>query len=142
MTVAIETQDRSATRRVIEAAPHVVLDPVEKRKLDGCLAVSTHVYLGLVDGEYACCWGLIPPSIMGDRAYLWLHTSALVEQNKFVFVRHSQRCVEKMLEEYQEIVGFCKPENEAAIRWIKWLGAEFIEPYGTRADFIIKRKTN
>lgn len=142
MTVAIETQDRAATRRVIEAAPHVNLDEIEKQKIDACLAISTHVYLGLVDGEYACCWGLIPPTVMGDRAYLWLHTSSLVEQNKFVFVRRSQRCIEAMLKEYSEIVGFCKPGNEQAIRWIKWLGAEFAEPARGRVDFVIRRKPN
>lgn len=139
MTVAIE---RANTKRVIEAAPKEVLDAIDKRKLEKCLVVSTHVYLGLVDGEYACCWGLIPPSLMGDKAYLWLHTSALVEQNKFVFVRHSQCCVEKMLEEYHELIGFCVPSNEAAIRWIQWLGGEFQPERMGRKDFVIRKKQN
>lgn len=124
---------------MIEAASHISMTETEAKALNSCLVISSDVFVGLVDGEYACCWGLVPPTLMSDRAYLWLHTSSLVEEHKFLFVRHSQRWMEKALYLYDEIIGFCKPDNAAAIRWVEWLGGEFKRPFGTRADFVIRR---
>lgn len=139
MTVAISVIDREALRRLIQSSPHVRMEDSEFRMLDACLVISTNVFVGLVDGQYACCWGLVPPTIMSDRAYLWLQTSSLLEEHKFLFVRHSQRWIEDALLLYEEIVGFCRPDNASAIRWIEWLGGEFKRPFGSRADFVIRR---
>lgn len=105
-----------------------------------CLHVSIAIYAGYVDGEVACIWGLVPPSLMSDRAYLWLLTTELVKDHQFVFVRASQRAMEKMLEEYSEIVGHTNVNNDRGIRWLKWLGAEFQEPKGLAIPFIIRRQ--
>lgn len=116
------------------------MDSVVWTKLSAVLAVSDEVYVGLIDGEYVCCWGLIPPSMMSDKAYLWLQTTPEIEEYKFLLVRHSQRCVEVMLETYEELVGFCTPENTQAIKWIEWLGGEFKPLAFGRRDFVIRRK--
>lgn len=138
MTAAYEACDRSMVRQLVEQSGY--LDEMEQSKLNACLTISHQVFIGLVDGKYACCWGLIPKSLMSDRAYLWLQTTPLVEERKFLFVRHSQRWVEQSLKDYGEIVGFCRPENALAIRWIEWLGGEFQRPFGIRADFVIRRR--
>lgn len=107
-----------------------------------CMAMSEKCWVGLVDGELACLWGLIPPTIMSEQAYLWLVVTPLVEDHKFVFVRHSQIMVKRMLEEYPRIVGHTAISNDRGIRWLKWLGATFSEPKGALMPFVIRRKAD
>lgn len=105
-----------------------------------CMLRSVEVRYGLVDGELACVWGLIPPTLLSSNAYLWLHTTELVEDHKFLFVRHSQRYVEEMLRHFPKIVGDCLIGNSSARRWLEWLGAEFYPPVGGRWPFVIRAK--
>lgn len=86
---------------------------------------SIEVQLGLIDGKPACVWGLIPPTLLSTTAYLWLLTTDIVAEHKFLFVRHSQRYIEEALRIYPEIVGDVIVPNLSAVRWIKWLGGVF-----------------
>jgi len=101
---------------------------------------SEEVRYGMVDGKIACVWGLIPPTLLSNKAYLWLLTTDIVAEHKFLFVRHSQRYVEEALKQYPIIVGDCLIGNASAMRWLRWLGAEFGEPDGGRIPFMIKAK--
>lgn len=139
MSGAIQAVDRSQIPNLVRLA-EPFMDEFDLQKLGVMLTISQSVFVGLVDGQYACCWGLVPPSALSDKAYLWLQTTPLVEERKFLLVRQSQRWMEWALTEYSEIIGFCKPDNALAIRWIKWLGGEFKEPAFGRADFVIRRK--
>jgi hypothetical protein len=89
----------------------------------GAVARSSDTWAGVVDKEVACVWGLIPPTILGDKAYLWLITTDLVDQHPFCFVRHSQMAVQELLKQYPIIYGHVIPGNERGMRWLKWLGA-------------------
>jgi hypothetical protein len=104
-----------------------------------CIAMSAVHWVGTVDGKPACAWGLVPPTILSERAYLWLITTDLVDQHKFMFVRNSQRFIEDALKTYPTIVGHCVASETRSIRWLKWLGAVFREPEGNRIPFMIKR---
>jgi hypothetical protein len=96
--------------------------------------------MGVVDGEVACVFGLIPPTLLSDRAYIWLLSTDLVEQHKFLFVRYSQLWMGEMLKTYDAIYGHCMVGNEKAIKWLKWLGADFFGVDGGRLKFVIRRK--
>lgn len=139
MTGIVHAVHRNSLPNLISRAQRHMSE-FDLRKLELVLAISDRVYVGFIEGEYVCCWGLVPPSMMSNKAYLWLQTTPRVEEHKFLFVRHSQRCIEEMLKSYEEIVGFCLPENTSAIRWIKWLGGEFKQPAFGRVDFVIRRK--
>ena len=82
-------------------------------ELNKCISLSATAWLGKIDGETACIWGLIPPSILSEQAYLWLFTTELVESHKFMFVRWSQRFLEVMHKDYPVIVGHCEIGNAA-----------------------------
>ncbi len=103
---------------------------------------SIEVRVGLVDEEIACVWGLIPPTLLSHRAWLWLLTTDIAAQHKFLLIRYSQRYIEQALKEFPEIVGDCLVANKPAQRWLKWLGAEFGEAEGGRIPFLIKAKTD
>lgn len=108
--------------------------------MDECLLRSIEVRCGLIDGVAACVWGLIPPTILSDHAWLWLLTTNIIAEHKFLFIRHSQRYVEEALDKYPTIVGDVLVDNPQAIRWLKWLGAELYEPIGRRIPFSIRKK--
>lgn len=111
------------------------------KTLKQCLLLSGISWMGFIDGKVACVWGLVPPTLMSNRAYLWLLTTDLVDEHQFIFVRHSQRFVEEALKEYDIIVGHCHSKETRSIRWLKWLGAEFSVPEGLRVPFSIRRKS-
>ena len=97
-------------------------------------------WMGRVDGEVVCVWGLIPPTILSSQAHLWLLTTDKVEGHQFLFVRYSQLMVEKMLEDFEMLVGKCNVNQHKSIKWVRWLGATFGEPDGDWVPFCIRRK--
>lgn len=101
---------------------------------------SVEFWVGKIDGEIACVFGLIPPSLLADSAYLWLLTTDTVEANTFLFIRHSQRWIEDNLKRYKRIHGHVLCDNESGKRWLRFLGAKFYEPEGGRQAFEIRNK--
>lgn len=104
------------------------------------MANSSRVWIGSDDDKILGVWGLIPPTILSDQAYLWLFTTAHMQEHVFTFIRHSQRAVAEMLEQFPLIVGHGIVGADRSLRWLKWLGAEFGEPQGTALPFQIKAK--
>jgi hypothetical protein len=108
--------------------------------MNTCIAMSSDVWTGLVDGKVACMWGVAPPSLLSFKAYLWLYTTDVLKEHQFVFVRHSQVEIKRLLEEYDLIVGHCVLGATQSMRWLKWLGATFGEPERGLIPFQIRKK--
>lgn len=96
------------------------------------------VYLGRINGELICCWGLVPPSFLATQAYLWMWAPEPMK-HQLVFVRHSQIVVRRMLDRYDEIIGDCMITARSSQRWLKWLGAEFGKPKDNIIPFSIRK---
>lgn len=139
MKVAITSRTNYSLRDILDRSENGKI-PGAEEILRECLYRSREVRFGLVDGDLACMWGLIPPTLLSSTAWLWLVTTEIVAENKFLFIRHSQRWIEEALKIYPEIIGDCLVGNASAQRWLKWLGAEFQEPVGGRRPFIIRAK--
>lgn len=138
MKPKIGTATRDELRSMIRNSPHIVMSERESSAMEACLMISDKIFYGMVDDDLACIWGLIPPTLMSDQAYLWLFTSSLVDEHKFVFVRHSQMWIEETLKEFPTIVGTCMTNNPRAKRWIEWLGGEFAQARDGRYAFAIR----
>ena len=110
------------------------------RRLIDAIRASEPAWIGRVDGEIACVWGLVPPTLLSGQAYLWLLTTEKISEHQFLFVRYSQLMVEDMLKNFNILVGSCNINQPKSIRWLKWLGAKFGEPYGEWVPFQIRRK--
>lgn len=137
MRVGIEPASIVTVRRLIAKQG---LELEEQRALDINLAITSKAWVGLYEGEAACAFGLIPPTLLSDQARLWLHTTDVIEGNEFLFVRWSQRVIELLLEDYPTITGETKTDNPKTIRWLKWLGATFEHPMGAYLPFSIRKK--
>lgn len=115
--------------------------PVDQDTMHRAMRNSEHVWLCMQDTKIICVWGLIAPTLLSDRAYLWMYTTKHMHEHVFVFIRHSQRALEAALEHYPIIVGHTLIGNTKAVRWLKWLGAKFDEPQGQALPFSITRKS-
>lgn len=125
--------------RAKQLVRRLVLTDTEERGMEVCYELSIAIWVGFIDDGIACIWGLIPPTMLSNQAYLWLYTTDLIKHHQFILIRHSQRVIERMLETYPMIVGHVTLGDSKAIRWLRWLGAEFGFPQGTGLPFKIRR---
>jgi hypothetical protein len=114
--------------------------PGAEEKLKECLYRSRERYIAWVDDEVGCMWGLAPQTILSDQAYMWLITTDIAAEHKFLLVRYSQMFVERALLSYKIITGHVEAGNTSAKRWLRWLGAEFGTSDGKLMTFAIRRK--
>lgn len=135
--ISIQPIDRTATRELILAMKGGILSDADLKALEACTSFASHLWIGYIRDRPVCAWGLVPPTILADRAYLWLYHTEAVEEFKFIFVRRSQLVMEQMRELYPVIYGVCGIDRPKSIRWLKWLGARFGEPFGTHIPFLI-----
>lgn len=112
----------------------------QKVALSTMMMASSNCWLGSIDGRVVAAWGVAPPTMMSDQAYLWLHVTPDIIGNEFVFVRHSQRVVADLQRNWPTITGWADPKTENTTRWLKFLGAEFGEPQGKYIPFVIRSK--
>jgi hypothetical protein len=94
---------------------------------------SEWVWIGDVDGEVFGFWGLIPPTLCSDRAYLWFYSTDHLSRHLFAFVRRSRVVTEELLGHYPILVGHGRASDERSLRWLRWCGAEFSEPVANGA---------
>ena len=126
-------------RQLIYAAKCGSLSDKEIDTLEEYLCFSAKLYLGSIHGRLCCAWGLIPPTLLSDTAYLWLFSTPAIDEHKFLFVRTSQRVIEEMLQQWPVINGFCDHSNLRSMRWLKWLGARFGDVGPTHVSFEIRK---
>ena len=138
MTVTIRQVDGLDDPKSLVARSPVAGEPKAVQILTHFMVLSSKVFIGKVDDEIACVWGFIQPSLLSQEAYLWLLTTDLVAEHKFLFIRPAQRFVQQMLEYYPVIVGDCAHGDYKAMRWLRMLRAEFSDSDGKRVPFRIR----
>lgn len=106
----------------------IMLSDSEREIMQRSMANSAHVWIGEIEGKVVAVWGLIPPTIMSDIAYLWLYPTKDMHSHIITFIRQSRHVIQMMLKEFPTIVGHCKIENLRGQQWLRWLGAEFGDP--------------
>jgi hypothetical protein len=131
---------KDQTSELISALDGGMMREDERKIFAHFIGISTTMYHGSIDGKLICLWGLIPPTLLSDQAYLWLYTTPAAEEHQFTLVRRSQIEVKKMLEVYPKIVGHCEVGAERSIRWLKWLGAKFGLAENGLVPFVIERQ--
>lgn len=105
-----------------------MMETIQQETMRRTLGNSSHIWAGMEDDKLLATWGVIPPTLLSDRAYLWMFHTSYLQNHVFIFVRHSQRVVQEALDLYPILVGHAVIGNTRAIRWLRWLGAEFGEP--------------
>lgn len=127
-------------REATSADVSVVAKLEDQKPLVGYMTMSDKTYVGVVDGQIVCVWGVMRQSLLSDRGYLWLLVAPAAEDHKFLIVRYSQRIVENLLNRYKSLVGECVITDKRAQKWMRLLGAQFGYPEGKTIPFQIERK--
>lgn len=138
MTTTIAAISRQEVNDLLSEFDGGRLTVKELEVFRGFVLSSSKIRMGCVDGKLLCIWGLIPPTLLSDQAYLWLHTTPEAEQHQFILVRRSQIEMTEMKAEFAQIIGHCEVDEALSIRWLKWLGAQFGEPHGKLIPFVIR----
>lgn len=92
---------------------------------------SPDIWVGYNDDKVFAIMGVIPPTLLSDRAYVWFWTTQYFDGSRLACLRISRRCIADALLRYPILWGHCLPSAEKSIRWMKFLGARFVEPQGT-----------
>jgi len=140
MNVRIRITSEIDVHDVVARSEFATKEVEAGRSLRDFIRRSALVWIAEVDEVVACVWGVFTPSLLSDRAYLWLLTTDVAQEHQFLLVRYSQRMVEEILNRYSEIYGHCAIGQDRSIRWLRWLGAEFGEPAGLLLPFVIRKR--
>lgn len=76
------------------------------------------------DGRVICIFGVGQIGFLSDIACPWMLCSDLVEDHWRLFVRRSRGYLAAILALYPHLVNQVDARQVAAIRWLRWLGAD------------------
>jgi hypothetical protein len=91
------------------------------------LALSSEAWAGTVDGLPVCLFGIVPRSLLSDVAAPWLLGTDEIALHAWGFLRRNRAVVARWRIQYRRLENFVWAGNEAAIRWLDWLGFTFDE---------------
>lgn len=92
--------------------------------------------------------GTIPSTILQKRGLIWMLATDRLEMEKDILkalARRSVKYVDQMLNTFDLLSNYVMSDNEIAIHWLEWLGAEFEneQPLGINGElyrqFYIRR---
>lgn len=120
LAAAIREADRDEIWRSSASEP--------EEALTRALRLSDVVWTGRYDGDLVCMFGVSPVSIVTGVGSPWMLGTDLVERYARPFLRANKAYLDQMLGRYQVLENYVDTENEAAIRWLEWLGFEMSTP--------------
>ena len=95
------------------------------------LRVSREPMTGFVDGQPVCMFGASPFSILGGIGIPWLIGSLAMDSMTAhkALLRESRKAFARMREEFPSMLfNAVDDRNEAAKRWLAWLGFTLDDP--------------
>jgi len=126
--------------QVRDIVPRKELDKYDMKCLVRASRAAAKIWIGSADEDVIFIVGLIPPTVIADYAYMWLHVTDKLQGHEFLMIRHSQLAVEEALKHYKYVIGHCEPKNAKALKWLKWLGATFGPPERGMIPFLFERQ--
>ncbi len=99
-----------------------------EQALSNALRSSHQAWTGLIDGEVACMFGVVPQSWMHGTGYPWMLGSELIVTHQKLFLRRCRGQVQSMAQSFRYLHNYVDARNDKAIRWLEWLGFEIEEP--------------
>src|ERR1044071_40030 len=107
MTLTIEKIPRPDLAEMVAQRVYPDMTVEDVVRFDRVLRGSTVVWQATADDTVLAIWGIMPPTLMDQVAYLWLRIVGSVEGYEFLIVRHSQRAIRAAQEEYPTLVAHC-----------------------------------
>lgn len=112
---------RSEDRREV-----AVLGQTPYEALHESLSESSIVYTVVVKEQLAAMFGLMPLSVIGNHACIWLLTGEPVDEiAPITFVRLSRQMINQFLQLYPVLENWVDARYTQAIKWLRLCGAHF-----------------
>lgn len=114
---------RQADKDEIKAS--VGEDPRDILKKSIEISRERYTVKDLENEEPLACFGVAPYG--KDMGLVWfLGSNEIVRKNRISFLRNSEFWVQKLFKDYRILFNVVDARNKLHIRWLKWLGFEFI----------------
>ena len=72
-------------------------------------------------------FGIVP--VTDKDAVIWLLGTEEIEDHPMTFLRHSKEWLERGISGYDFIYNFVHRENTLHIKWLEWLGFDFLDSH-------------
>jgi len=118
----------AACMRTDDRREVAVLGQTPTEALQESLAESSLVYTVLVEGQPAAMFGLMPLSVIGNHACIWMLTGdPIADIAPITFVRESRQIINRFLDLYPVLENWVDTRYTQAIKWLTLCGAHFDE---------------
>lgn len=115
---------RDADRAEVEA-----MGTTPWEALETSLAKSAQTWTLLIDDEPAAMFGVGDLNILARKGSPWLLGTDAIDRNRASFAKRSVFWRDQLLARYDILTNIIHAENAASIRWLRWLGFSFSEPF-------------
>lgn len=85
-------------------------------------------YIGLVDGEIACAWGVVKESILSHKSRIWLLSTDVMDKAPVQVAIRTKRELRKIMQEYPYLENDVDYKYQKCLQWLHWLGFIIEEP--------------
>lgn len=107
-----------------------ILDFIRNEDVDR----SIDCWLLTFDDEPATVLGVVPETLLSDKAYVWSYSWPIVRQYRKTFLKVSKEFVAMLLGKYPFLYGISKHDTV----WLEHLGATFGADWRGFATFVIR----
>lgn len=99
-----------------------------RQALEASWENSTGKMTFLYKGEVVGMFGVVPESLLSDRALVWLLTTDLIYKMKIAFLRASKKFIPAIMSRYGHLHNFVDARNVQCLKWLAWAGALIYPP--------------
>jgi len=89
---------------------------------------SVQAFTIIHDYHLVGMFGIVPDSLIGERAQVWLLTTEEIYNMRIRFLKLTRHFIDEMRKSYPVLYNWVDARNEQCVRWLKWAGAEVFPP--------------
>lgn len=82
----------------------------------------------VVNGEPICVFGVASYAALSTTGYPWIYWTASMSEHKAHFIRRCRQWTEYNLEEWERLEAFVDPNDQSAVKWMRFMGFTLDEP--------------
>jgi hypothetical protein len=115
---------READKQEIWASDH----HTPEKALWDSYHLSTEKMVAVFNGELVAMFGIVPVSLLDNKAVVWMLTTNAIEKMPLRFLKLSKKFIGLLRERYSMLFNFVDARHKKSIDWLNWCGASFFPP--------------